>query len=161
MSNLAAFSKQFPDIPFDYNQLGIVSTNYINGSGNISDVIVFQTKLNEQIKALQIYQNNLIANTPEYTDQSASPIFLSSISTVASQSSTLQNQLSIVNENIQHMQLKAGGNMSAITFYVYTTITIVIGILCILLITYLVYMYMDPSSSMYNSSMRGGKRNPV
>lgn len=161
MSNLAAFSQMFPDILYDQTKLNVASNNYVNRNGELSAVIAFQTKLDDQINALQTYQNNLIANTPEYTDQSASPIFLSSISTVTSQTSTLQNHLSIVNENVQNMQSKAGGNMSAITFYVYTTITIVIGILCILLITYLVYMYMDPSSSVYNSSMRGGKRTPL
>jgi len=159
--NLSTFSQQFPDIPFDYTQLGLVSTNYINGNGDISNIIQFQTNLSTQIAALQTYQSNLISTTPEYTDQSASPIFLSNVSTVSAQTSTLQNKLSILNTNVQNMQLKAGGNISAITFYIYTTVTIVIGILCILLSVYLVYIYMDPSSDVYTSSMRGGKRTPV
>jgi hypothetical protein len=159
--NLTSFSQQFPDSPFDTTQVERAFNNFINGTGPISAVVAFHTNISTQIAALQNYQSNLIGSTPEYKDQSVSPLFLSTISTVTSQTSTLQTQLSIVNTNVQNMQLKAGGNMTAFTFYVYTTVTIVIGILCIVLITYLVYMYMEPSSTIQTSSMKGGKRTPV
>jgi hypothetical protein len=160
-NTLASFSQQYPDIAYDQTMLNSASNNYVNGNGELSSVIAFKTNLSNQIAELQSYQRNLIRSTPEYIDQTASPTFLSNINTVNIQASELQNKLSIVNANVQNLQSKAGGNMSAVTFYIYTTITVVIGILCILLIVYLVYMYMDLSSDVYSSSMRGGKRNPV
>ena len=52
--------------------------------------------------------------------------------------------------------------MSAVIFYVYTTATIILGILCIVLIVYLSYIYMEPSSAKSSNvsanSMKGGKR---
>jgi len=158
---VASFSQQFPDTPFDSRQLDQVFNNYVNGNGDLAAVTAFQTKLSNQITALQSYQANLVASIPEYTDQSSAPTFLSSISTAATHASTLQTQLDIMNANIEHSQLKLNGNMSAVFFYVYTTATIILGILSIVLITYLVYMYVSPSESGLNTSMKGGKRNPV
>ena len=162
MSNLAAFSQQFPDIPFNQTMLNLASNNFVNGNGPISAVTAFQTNLNNQIKELQNYQSNLISSTPEYRDQTLTPKFLSSISTATIQASTLQKQIDIVNTNILNSEAKMGGNMSAVIFYVYTTATIILGILCIVLIVYLSYIYMEPSSTKSSNvsanSMKGGKR---
>jgi hypothetical protein len=159
---LASFSQTFPDIPYDENNLIKTSTDYINGTVKLSAVIAFQQKLNQQINDLKTYQSNLISSTPEYIDQTSTPVFLSSISTATTQASTLQTQLDIVTTNLQNSEAKMNGNMTAVIFYVYTTATIILGILCILLIAYLVYMYMDPSFEWAsNSSMRGGKRSPL
>jgi len=161
VNTLASFSQQFPDIAYDQTKLNLASNNYINGNGELSAVIAFKNKLSNQIAELQSYQSTLIGSTPEYINQSAYANFRSNINTTELQANELQNRLDVVNANVQNLQSKATGNMSAITFYVYTTITVVMGILCILLIVYLVYMYLDPSSGISSSSMKGGKRPPV
>lgn len=160
-NTLASFSQQYPDIAFDQNKLNFASNNYINGNGELSAVIAFKTNLSSQITELQRYQSTLIGSTPEYINQSAYATFRSDMNTTELQANELQNKLDIVNANVQNLQSKATGNMSAITFYVYTTITIIMGILCILLIVYLVYMYLEPASSVTSSLMKGGKRHPV
>ena len=160
-NTLASFSKLFPDNAYDQTKLNLASNNYVNGTGELSAVVAFKTNLSKQIVSLQSYQSNLIASTPEYINKSESLNFLSSIHTVNIEATDLQNKLGIIDANVQNLQSKATGNMSAITFYIYTTITVVMGILCILLIVYLVYMYLDPSSGVFSSPMRGGKRHPV
>jgi len=160
-NTLASFSQQFPDIPFDGTTFSQAVNNYVTANGNLSTVIVFQTNLRNQIEALKLYQSTLIASTPEYIDQSASPTFLSNVNTVNIQGAALQNQLSIIGKNLQNSQLKLNGNMSAVLFYIYTTATIILGILCIILIVYLVYMYVTPSGSIVSNVSNSIKQNPV
>ena len=164
MGDLANFSSTFPDIPPQQNEFKIYSDAYISGNGDISQVQGSINSLSNLIVSLKSYQSNLIAKTPEYTDQSAAPMFLSNISTVSVQASTLQNTFNIAQENIANSQNRYSGNISAIIFYTYSSATILLGILSIFLTTHLVFTYMGSSVSVGISStnnarpFQGGRR---
>jgi len=156
MGDLNSFSSTFPDTPNQVSQFPSVYTNYINGTGNVDSnaLIALISGLSNTVVQLQNYQSNLITNTPEYNNTSASQMFLSNISTTSVQTSTLQLKLDIVNQNIKDSQVKMSGDLTNIIFYTYTSATIVLGLLSIGLITYFVYIYMSPSTP-----MTGGNRN--
>lgn len=141
--NLAAFSSNFPDIPPQQSQF---IANYINYStGTIRDPSILQNNinsLNELIASLKNVQLTIIRSIPEYTNPTAAPKFLSNISTVHAEASTLQTQLDVTNANIQNQNFKLTGNISDLMFYTYSTATIILGIICISLITFLIYRYM-------------------
>jgi hypothetical protein len=141
--NLGAFSSNFPDIPPQQSQF---IRNYINYStGTIRDPSVLQNdinSLNELIASLKNVQMNVIRSIPEYTNPNAAPKFLSNISTVHAEASTLQTQLDITNANIQNQTFKLTGDISDLMFYTYSTATVILGIICISLITFLIYRYL-------------------
>jgi len=145
--NLAAFSSNFPDIPPQQSQF---LTDYINYStGTIQDPSALQNNinsLNDLIASLKNVQSNVIRSIPEYTNPNAAPTFLSNISTIHVEASTLQTQLDITNANIQNQTLKLTGDLSDLMFYTYSTATIILGIICISIITFLIYRYVNAPS---------------
>ena len=156
MGDTNSFSSMFPDTPPQVIQFQTAYTNYTNGTNNTdSNALVYWINgLSNQVTLLKQFQSNLITTTPEYTNKTASQMFLSNISTTSVQTSTLQMKLDIVNQNIENVKSKVNGNISNIIFYTYTSATILLGVLSIGLITYFVYMYMNLSTS-----MTGGSRN--
>jgi hypothetical protein len=155
-NNTNSFSSMFPDTPPQVIQFQSAYTNYINGTNNTdSNALVYWINgLSNQVGLLKQFQSNIISTTPEYTNKSASQMFLSNLSTTSMQTSTLQLKFDIVNQNVEHVQSKINGNLTNIIFYTYTSITILLGVLSIGLITYFVYMYMN-----IPASMTGGHRN--
>jgi hypothetical protein len=142
--NLAVFSSNFPDIPPQQSQF---TTDYINYStGTIQDPSILQNNinsLNDLIASLKNVQLTVIRSIPEYTNPTTAPKFLSNISTVHAQASTLQTQLDVTHANIENQTFKLTGNISDIMFYTYSTATIILGIICISLIVFLIYRYMN------------------
>ena len=156
MGDSNSFSSMFPDTPGQVIQFQSAYTNYKNGTSNVDSnaLISLLNGLSNTVVELNNYQSNIISTTPEYTNTSASQMFLSNLSTTAVQSSTLQIKLDIINQNIENAQSKLSGDISNVIFYTYTSLTILLGLLSIGLITYFVYMYMNLSSP-----MTGGSRN--
>jgi hypothetical protein len=160
MGSLADFSKMFPDAPPQVAQFSIDSNKYINGSIDSNILIGDINSLTNMVNLLKTFQGNIIRNTPEYTNVSLTSNFLNQVSTVTATTSTLQLQLQVAEANVINSQLKAAGNLSSIVFYTYTTATIILGIICIALITYLVYTYVYASPVSY-SSIKGGFRKSI
>jgi hypothetical protein len=157
MSDLS--SKGFPDIPPQVNQFITHIDQYVMGTLTDSNVVVNDLiSLSTLINSLHVYQSKIISGTPEFTDPTTATTFLKSISTTSGQSSTLVTQLDILSTNIQNAQAKLGGNFSPILFYTYSTATIILGLLCIMLVAYIVYTYVIVDISSGSGSYRGGRR---
>jgi len=161
MGDSTSFSTQFPDTPADVLQFETNYTKYIQGTtnGDSNALLGNISGLTNIIQSLQSFQSNIITSTPEYADSNASSMFLSNISTASVQTSTLQTKLDIVHANLQNKE-PSGHTYHGITMpkglidiieYTFMGATILSGILCIFLITYLVFTYMGNSNQMMSA----------
>jgi hypothetical protein len=136
--------------------------NYEFGSVDSNVPIADIANLNNTIQALAQYQYNLIQSVPEYGNQyqpyinNESYSFTSNFNNANAQTSSLQLKLEVLNTNFSNALQKSEGNIPTIVYYTITSATILLGIICIFLITYLVYVYMSSSGS--NGTLRGGSR---
>ena len=146
--NPSLFTTTFPDTPPEEAQFATAHTNYTatNPSGNYDTLAYFNTSLESRISNLSTFQTSIISSIPEYNDTTTARTLLSSMSTVAVKADNLQGQSDVIDMNLANSQLKQTGGFSTIEFIIYTSSTIVLGILSICLIVYLVYLYQTPST---------------
>jgi len=163
ISGYSCFLSNFPSdlLPLETQFENDIAA-YENGSVDSNVPIADIASLSNLIQSLAQYQYNLIQSIPEYGNQyqpdinNMSSDFISSFTSANAQTSSLQLKLEVLNTNFSNTLQKSEGNIPAIVYYSITGATILLGIICIFLITYLVYVYM--SSSGITGTLRGGSR---
>jgi len=152
--NPTVFTSTFPDTPPEEAQFKTAYDNYTatNTTGTSANLSNLNDNLLTRIDKLKQFQTSILSFVPEYTNPSTAPTLLSSFSTVATQNSDLVTKLDLVNQNLVNAELSKTGNLQGIEFLVYTSGTIILGIISIFLIAYLVYIYVG------NSATVGGSR---
>jgi len=102
------------------------------------------------------YQANLSLHMPNLTSNSEIFSIFEQIIETDIESATLQGKMDTIEANIKHLESKTTADIPIIIFYAYTTMTILLGIISICLITYLVYVYMNPSSDTVGGRILSG-----
>jgi hypothetical protein len=113
---------------------------------------------NNSLQLLNAFQSNIAINTPEYVGLDNSSNFLTNFAWKNLENVELQVRLEVLDANITNSLSKNPSNSFA--FYAVTGATILLGIICIFLITYLVYIYINSSGSS-TGVLRGGSRGSI
>jgi len=128
---------------------------YENGTVDSNVPIADITNFSNSLQSLNAFQSNFATGTPEYIGLDYSSKFLSNFAMQNLENVKLQVRLEVLDTNITNSLSKNPSN--SVAFYAVTGATILLGIICIFLITYLVYLYMNSSGSS-TGVLRSGSR---
>jgi hypothetical protein len=171
--SISSIVSQFPDYPFpnpmdpdgwwgtmEY-QFQMDASNYVtsNDQSALDSMYTTIASLSTLTGSCVAYNLNLAFHMPNLNNDSNAPGILEYLIETDLESATLQGQLDTIEANVNHLESKTKADIPIIIFYAYTTMTILLGIISICLITYVVYVYMNPSSdSVGGGILSGGGR---